>query len=168
MRFGARDYDAESGRWTAKDLIGFDGNSTNLYSYCGNEPNNQIDPSGLSASFGDCLLKCAANHYGLGDLATRGAVATLSIPISKKALGIPVIGPSSKTTNILSYLGLKIAPNFRGPIRILGTNRIFGIAGRAVPYLGMAIATYDAASIGICTYDCMNNSICDSKGDGGN
>ncbi|MCB9771336.1 MAG: RHS repeat-associated core domain-containing protein [Candidatus Omnitrophica bacterium] len=32
-RFGARDYDAFTGRWTAKDPIGFGGGDTNLYGY---------------------------------------------------------------------------------------------------------------------------------------
>jgi RHS repeat-associated protein len=30
-RFGARDYDADTGRWMSKDPIGFDGGDTNLY-----------------------------------------------------------------------------------------------------------------------------------------
>jgi RHS repeat-associated protein len=46
-RFGARDYDALTGRWTAKDPIMFRGRSTNLYRYVGSDPINQIDPSGL-------------------------------------------------------------------------------------------------------------------------
>jgi RHS repeat-associated protein len=47
VRFGARDYDAEIGRWTGKDPIGFDGGDTELYGYCGNDPVNGIDPNGL-------------------------------------------------------------------------------------------------------------------------
>lgn len=48
VRFGARDYDAETGRWTAKDPIRFVGESTNLFSYVGNDPHNNIDKSGMA------------------------------------------------------------------------------------------------------------------------
>jgi RHS repeat-associated protein len=48
-RFGARDYDAETGRWTAKDPIGFHGGVTNLCAYVGNDPVNMIDPEGTDA-----------------------------------------------------------------------------------------------------------------------
>jgi len=47
IRFGVRDYDAVTGRWTAKDPIGFWGLSANLYGYLINDPVNWIDPSGL-------------------------------------------------------------------------------------------------------------------------
>lgn len=46
-RFGVRDYDAQTGRWTAKDPILFDGGDSNLYVYSLNDPLNQIDPDGL-------------------------------------------------------------------------------------------------------------------------
>jgi len=47
VRFGARDYDAEVGRWTCKDPIGFGGESTNFYSYLKNNPLVLVDPFGL-------------------------------------------------------------------------------------------------------------------------
>jgi RHS repeat-associated protein len=47
VRFGARDYDAETGRWTVKDPIGFGGGDTNLYGYVMQDPVNFTDPSGL-------------------------------------------------------------------------------------------------------------------------
>ncbi|MGK5092044.1 RHS repeat-associated core domain-containing protein [Deltaproteobacteria bacterium TL4] len=46
VRFGARDYDTEIGRWTTKDPIGFNGGDTNLYAYVGSDPINSIDPTG--------------------------------------------------------------------------------------------------------------------------
>lgn len=46
-RFGARDYDAETGRWTAKDPIRFRGGDTNLYGYGYDDPINFIDPDGM-------------------------------------------------------------------------------------------------------------------------
>jgi RHS repeat-associated protein len=46
VRFGARDYDAESGRWTSKDPIGF-GGGPNAYGYVNNIPTQLADPSGL-------------------------------------------------------------------------------------------------------------------------
>ncbi len=47
VRFGARDYDAATGRWTAKDQIGFESGDTNLYSYVVDDPVNLLDPSGF-------------------------------------------------------------------------------------------------------------------------
>jgi len=47
VRFGYRDYDALTGRWTAKDPILFGGGDPNLNAYVGNDPINWIDPFGL-------------------------------------------------------------------------------------------------------------------------
>ena len=46
-RFGARDYDAQVGRWTGKDPIKFSGGDTNLYGYVLGDPIGLSDPSGL-------------------------------------------------------------------------------------------------------------------------
>jgi RHS repeat-associated protein len=47
VHFDARDYDAETGRWTAKDPIHFAGGQVNLYAYVWNDPINRQDPVGL-------------------------------------------------------------------------------------------------------------------------
>ncbi len=56
VRFGTRDYDAVTGRWTAKDPIRFDGGDTNLYEYGFSDPLNQIDPNG-QGGLGDWIRK---------------------------------------------------------------------------------------------------------------
>ena len=47
VRFGARDYDAETGRWTTKDPIRFLAGDTNIYAYVQNNPVRFTDPLGL-------------------------------------------------------------------------------------------------------------------------
>ena len=48
VRFGARDYDAEVGRWTSKDPIGFSGGDENLFERVRDDPVNWIDQTGAS------------------------------------------------------------------------------------------------------------------------
>ncbi|PAV24721.1 hypothetical protein CF392_14705 [Tamilnaduibacter salinus] len=47
IRFGYRDYDPTTGRWTARDPIGFAGGDTNLYGYVLGDPINFSDGNGL-------------------------------------------------------------------------------------------------------------------------
>ena len=68
VRFGARDYDASVGRWTAKDPILFAGGDTNLYRYVQNSPLNFIDPSGripviIVVPIGTAILNAAISGY---------------------------------------------------------------------------------------------------------
>lgn len=50
-RFGMRDYDAETGKWTVKDPIRFNGGNTNLYAYVNNNPLKYTDPHGLFSAW---------------------------------------------------------------------------------------------------------------------
>jgi len=47
VRFGARDYDPATGKWTAKDPIDFAGGDLNLGGYCLQDPINHVDVRGL-------------------------------------------------------------------------------------------------------------------------
>ena len=49
-RFGYRDYDAYTGKWTAKDPIGFAGGDSNLYGYVLGDPVGFVDKDGLFAN----------------------------------------------------------------------------------------------------------------------
>jgi len=72
--FGARDYDAETGRWTAKDPIGFAGGDANLYGYTFSDPINLFDPSGLIFNPAGAVVGGTLGAVGgaLGALATGG------------------------------------------------------------------------------------------------
>ncbi|MBI2571214.1 MAG: RHS repeat-associated core domain-containing protein, partial [Candidatus Schekmanbacteria bacterium] len=66
VRFGARDYDPEVGRWCAPDPILFDGGDANLYTYAYGDPVNVTDPSGDSAVVIAAPLVFAAGAAVLG------------------------------------------------------------------------------------------------------
>jgi RHS repeat-associated protein len=69
VRFGARDYDAEIGRWTAKDPILFEGGDTNLYGYVVNDPVNFVDPIGLFR-WGTFIVGIIEVAFGIGSYST--------------------------------------------------------------------------------------------------
>lgn len=52
VRFGVRDYEPESGRWTARDPILFHSGQANLYAYVHNRPVALRDPAGLFCTGG--------------------------------------------------------------------------------------------------------------------
>jgi len=65
VRFGARDYDAEVGRWTAKDPILFSSTDYNLYEYVFNDPINLTDVMGLKGkcNFTEDFIKFINDFY---------------------------------------------------------------------------------------------------------
>jgi RHS repeat-associated protein len=65
VRFGARDYDPAIGRFTTKDPLVFGGGETSLYGYCGGDPVNCVDPSGLAAGIDDALFFAGGAIAGL-------------------------------------------------------------------------------------------------------
>jgi RHS repeat-associated protein len=81
VRFGARDYDARTGRWTGKDPMGFGGGQVNLYVYVGNDPVNNLDFNGL--------LSRACIRSGVG-AAAACALAVAACSAAETGIAIPV------------------------------------------------------------------------------
>jgi RHS repeat-associated protein len=85
VRFGARDYDAVAGRWTAKDPVLFDGGLVNLYAYVGSDPVNEWDVNGRKSTkacdFCDTCLKttmlAAAKCFAIAHPAAKAACLLL-------------------------------------------------------------------------------------------
>jgi RHS repeat-associated protein len=57
VHFGAREYDPKTGRWLARDPIGFEAEDTNLYGYVQGDPVNRTDPAGLEDGAGNAVGK---------------------------------------------------------------------------------------------------------------
>jgi len=81
VRFGARDYDTKTGRWTSKDPILFAGKSSNIYCYGLSDPINSIDIFGLSDAgsafqLGGLLISLGGVLLDSGSLSTVGLAVT--------------------------------------------------------------------------------------------
>jgi len=118
-------------------------------------PGQQQAPRPNPPSLPSRVWGCAAQHYGLTGLAA--GAGTLGIPIPKTwILGrTAALGGASDTMSLASALewGLfgSAGPRLAAPL--LGTTRLFGVIGRAAPYVSAALFAYDAASIGYCAYE---------------
>jgi RHS repeat-associated protein len=79
VRFGARDYSAREGRWTAKDPIGFNGGDNNLYGYCVGDAVNRVDGNGkdfsdvIQSVYGQAFVAgCIGAVYGIAQTFVSG------------------------------------------------------------------------------------------------
>ena len=61
VRFGFRDYDPDSGRWTAKDPVQFSGGSVDFYTYCSGDPVGYFDMLGLDPH---ARTRVAVSYFG--------------------------------------------------------------------------------------------------------
>ncbi|MBN1570137.1 MAG: hypothetical protein JXA73_20005 [Acidobacteria bacterium] len=127
IRFGARDYDPQSGRWMAKDPILFSGGDTNLYGYVFSDPVNLTDANGLD------WLQNASNFFaGMGDSITFGGTDWV-----RNSLGIGgAVDPCSSWYNAGGIAGDAWWAAFSSAImaRIMGSIRAAAGADDAAKY----------------------------------
>ncbi len=92
VRFGARDYDAEIGRWTDNDPVGFAGRQANLYAYVDNDPINQIDVTGTRPkTLTETLI--SATEFVEGVVNTESQGTLVGVPVPKLPPLPPWAGP---------------------------------------------------------------------------
>ncbi|MFA6095085.1 MAG: RHS repeat-associated core domain-containing protein [Candidatus Paceibacterota bacterium] len=134
VRFGARDYDAQTGRWTAKDPIEFDGGDTNLFGYVANDPVNFIDPQGLDiCAVNGMREECATGMRPPPEgTPTTGPLSPMAGPVGAAAaadavstLYCPELGVAAKAGKILAKDGTEILGFTKH-----GINRVIGDGGK--------------------------------------
>lgn len=91
VRFGARDYDPATGRWTSKDASRFAGGA-NFYAYAENDPVNYIDPTGYFAVFALPDFVALAGEEALGGSSALGGAAEAGLPVAVAGAGVAFIG----------------------------------------------------------------------------
>ena len=113
VRFGYRDYDPDTGRWTAKDPILFAGGDTDLFGYLFNDPINWIDPLGLCDVENNSWLMSGLGVLALGALVADDATG---VGVADDWL-IPLVIGATGITALQSSEIRQADPNDLGPLK---------------------------------------------------
>ena len=162
VRFGVRDYDAETGRWTAKDPIGFDGGDSNIYTYVGNKPINHIDLTGLICfDFDKFANQVEQNRFDLN--AVLGTlVATEAVGTMPKTPGeMRAFGPKEKINPITGQLSRWSGRMGTRALREIGRTAAGIAAGAAATGALIFEGFYDWGVIGKAAWDATSSDDCE-------
>ncbi len=164
VRFGARDYDPETGGWTAKDPIRFLGGDTNLYTYVENNPLKFIDPTGLVLETWEpgeidreltpgerCYARCTADAL----LAPVGGL------LSKEALVVAAehyaTEPLARTYYSHRYPNWFRAGGRYSKVMVPGLAERLGNVGKGISIAGLGLFGYQMYA---CAKKCEEESKC--------
>jgi RHS repeat-associated protein len=139
MRFGARDYNPHTGRWTNKDPILFNGRQSNLYVYVNNNPVNFTDPNGKFAWVAAGAVLGAAVNVGATLIANGGDVSWRQI------------GAAAASGAISGAVGAVAGP--------LGGTIAKGVLGASTSGLAASVATAGVSAIGSGAGQAVANQI---------
>jgi RHS repeat-associated protein len=149
VRFGARDYDAEVGRWTTRDPIRFDSSGTNLYSYALTDPVNLLDLNGL-----DVVNHSAGPIFVLPEKDKTGEAIECVPPGGRftgrqDALAVPGSGSVFKTTDFVNAEvgasgSVRTAPSLGAVGPALGAIQFFRGGTLSGPALDAAGTAFEA------------------------
>ena len=154
-QFGARDYDAFSGRWTAKDPILFAGGDLNLYGYVMSDPVNAVDIGGL---FLDTLIDVGSIGYDIHQIVTKSWRGE-DYSIDQMALGadltcavVPVLAGgglavrASEKALISVYKRIKLLENISNPALRKAIDKLYKVNARVGDGSSMDAYRYEKAT----------------------
>ncbi|MDD3313778.1 RHS repeat-associated core domain-containing protein, partial [Pseudodesulfovibrio sp.] len=149
VRFGWRDYDTFTDRWTAPDPLGDKGGDPDWYGYCLDDPVNGVDPMGLFAwvPLAGAAIGAGSNAYDNWDDWRSGQMSTgdyaKSVGLGAATGAVSTMGGGMGST--LLFGGGAAALNEagsqyikKGKVDDVGKVAVSGISGAAGGALGKA------------------------------
>ncbi len=129
---GVRLYDAEVGRFTSLDPLGFETGDTNFYRYSGNDSTGLIDPTGLLKTNLDCATRIGNFVVRVGaaiknkDVGEISRLSKLIGPLAKSCGCAIADSPTLKTAVSNARIALIAAGGVVDAIFFLPVNLIYG------------------------------------------
>ena len=130
LRFGYRDYDTQTGRWTARDPIGFAGGDSNLYGYVASDPVNFVDPTGEVGVPG-ALISLGVN-VALQLVQNGGNISQINVgeAVLAGVTGFFIPGMGAVAKDVVQGLNGEVAAAAAGAL----IRAISGLVGESGPY----------------------------------
>jgi RHS repeat-associated protein len=157
VRFGARDYDVETGRWTTKDPLGFVGGYANLFRYGRSSPIDWTDINGLGVV--NCTKAIAEFLRAKADLERRlrehaeapckdrGHEKAIEQARNRYETAKALVAKHCLDPETLAELaivgvigGAALLPEFGGAVLIPSLGPVLPVLGTAIPSLGPLLA----------------------------
>lgn len=147
VRFGWRDYDTFTSRWTAPDPISDAGGYDDWYGYCLDDPVNMNDPMGLEGGFWGGMKKIGAGFGKLWDKAPAGIAEAVTKGAKGAGEALSETADTFATNkNLQKYTAIALGAGALPIVAAAGASAAPVIAGAAMRHPEKLAAASKAAS----------------------